>query len=145
MRFHLPQAAIILPRPPLCPKRDARRGPVSKKREKKDIFYLQPASLSRRAYILPMSPMPMMPTMKDSMSGGTMVAAVMIAISGAEPTDLQREPRRVSPGSHSPRRVARKARRLATRSRRAAKQGLARSNVLPGVCPCVGPKKVGGC
>lgn len=35
------------------------------------LFYLQPAADRRLAYILPMSPMPMMPTMKLSMSPGT--------------------------------------------------------------------------
>lgn len=34
--------------------------------------YLQPASLSLRAYIFPMSPMPMMPTMNFSMPRGTL-------------------------------------------------------------------------
>lgn len=33
--------------------------------------YLQPAAASRRAYILPISPMPMMPTVKPSMPSGT--------------------------------------------------------------------------
>ncbi|KAK5627572.1 hypothetical protein RRF57_003286 [Xylaria bambusicola] len=38
--------------------------------------YFQPASLSLRAYILPISPMPMMPTMKFSISGGTYVSVL---------------------------------------------------------------------
>lgn len=46
--------------------------------------YLQPAADKRRAYILPMSPMPMMPTVKPSMSlgtrfGGDCVAAIFAA------------------------------------------------------------------
>lgn len=37
-------------------------------------YYLQPAADNRRAYILPMSPMPMIPMVKPSMSFGTWVA-----------------------------------------------------------------------
>ncbi len=38
--------------------------------------YFQPASLSLRAYIFPMSPIPIIPTMKFSISGGTPVSAI---------------------------------------------------------------------
>ena len=40
-------------------------------RPRKSIDYLHPAALSLRAYILPMSPMPMRPTVKSSIQGGT--------------------------------------------------------------------------
>jgi len=36
-----------------------------------DGNYLQPAALSLRAYILPISPIPMSPTTKPSIAGGT--------------------------------------------------------------------------
>ena len=44
------------------------------------INYLQPASLSRFAYIFPMSPMPMIPTTKPSIPGGISVPVGVDAI-----------------------------------------------------------------
>lgn len=62
--------------------------------------YLQPAAASRRAYILPMSPMPMMPTVKPSMPSGTWAVCDEAAIFADQPaaesgTELARN------GSHS--------------------------------------------
>lgn len=62
--------------------------------------YLQPAAASRRAYILPISPMPMMPTVKPSMPSGTCEVCDEAAIFADQPaaesgTELARN------GSHS--------------------------------------------
>ena len=55
----------------------------------KESDYLHPAALSFRVYILPMSPIPMMPITKPSMSDGTLDEPA-IALEMLEPSNYHR-------------------------------------------------------